>query len=295
MKLSTTLIPVKCIGKPGYTFEDMIRDTVEAGFTVLDFPFHSKMATFLNDGEDWKTPMKEYRALAESLGARFRYAHIPFGYPPADDKEAWALFNRRCGRALQAAAELGVEWAVAHPYDMAAPLYDEKAALDRALGYLTPLAHIAVESGVGMAIENMVDRVLVPFRRYCSTAENLRTVIDSVRVTVSDPGRIGACLDTGHANACGLDHYAAVKVLGSRLKMLHVNDNGGLADDHIPPFTGTVHWDRLMQGLKEIGFPGDLNYEVRSSTIPGDAVEARVAYVAYLQAIGKYMISLFGA
>ena len=225
MKLSTTLIPVKCIGKPGYTFEDMIRDTVEAGFTVLDFPFHSKMATFLNDGEDWKTPIREYRAL----------------------------------------------------------------------GYLTPLAHIAVESGVGMAIENMVDRVLVPFRRYCSTAENLRTVIDSVRVTVSDPGRIGACLDTGHANACGLDHYAAVKVLGSRLKMLHVNDNGGLADDHIPPFTGTVKWDRLMQGLKEIGFPGDLNYEVRSSTIPGDAVEARVAYVAYLQAIGKYMISLFEA
>ncbi len=295
MKLSTTLLPIESYAQPSRTFEDMIRDTVNAGFTVLDFPFHSGMSTFLDDGGDWKSAMKEYRALAESLGARFRYAHIPFGYPKADDTEAWALFNRRRGRALQAAAELGVEWAVAHPYDIAAPLYDENAALDRALGYLTPLAHIAVESGVGMAIENMVDRVLVPFRRYCSTAENLRTVIDSVRVTVSDPTRIGACLDTGHANACGLDHYAAVKVLGSRLKMLHVNDNGGLADDHIPPFTGTVKWDRLMQGLKEIGFPGDFNYEVKHSSIPGATVEARKAYIAYLAAIGKYLISLYEA
>ena len=293
MKLSTTLIPIKCFANPGYTFEEMIRDTVEAGFTVLDFPLHLSRCTFLNDGEDWKTPIREYRARAESLGARFRYAHIPFGYPKAEDTEAWALFNRRCGRALEAAAALGCEWAVAHPYDMAAPLYDADAAHERAMGYLLPLAHIAVESGVGMAIENMVDRVLVPYRRYCSTVENLCLVIDAVRSVVSVPARIGACLDTGHANACGLDHYAAVKVLGERLKMLHVNDNGGLADDHVPPYAGTVHWDRLMQGLREVGFPGDFNFEVSTGRIPGEAAAARAAYVAYLAAVGTYLVGLF--
>ena len=292
MQLSTTISPYYRFSDGSFhSIPDAIRDCVRMGFTVLDFPFHS--VPFLADGEDWKTPVQEAKAVAESLGARFRYAHVPFSYPSPDDTDGWAYFTRRVNRAIEACAILGVEWTAIHPYDMAIPDYDADAAFERSINHLTPFAHLAKECGVGLAVENMVDRVLVPYRRYCATAENLNAVVDALREKVGAQ-TIGICLDTGHANACGLNHAAAIRAFGERLKMLHINDNFGLSDDHCPPFTATVNWKRLMLALREIEYPGDFNYEVDVSRIPSDACAARDAYVGYLVEIGKYLIAYEG-
>ena len=294
MKLSTTLSAY--IGSYSKTMPSLdcylaaIKDCARMGFEVLDFPFIGGSSTFLNDGEDYKTPVLECKKYAESLGCRFRYAHVPFGYPAADDTEGWALFDRKMRRSLEGCALLGIEWTAIHPYDMAAPLYDAKAAHERSINHLTPYAKLAKEYGFGIAVENTVDRVLVPYRRYCSTVENLCLVIDDLRSIVGDK-TVGACLDTGHANASGLDHYAAVHVLGERLKMLHVNDNNGLADDHIPLFCGTVNWLNLVKALKEVGYPGDFNFEIKFGGVPTAAPLAKDALVKYCMEASKYLIS----
>lgn len=295
MKLSTTLSTffVNPKNDPQVVLADSIRLCARMGFEVLDFPFCSGVCReFLSEGGDWKTPVTEAKKLAESLGCKFRYAHVPFGYPAPEDEQGWKDFDYRVRRALEACAELGVEWTAIHPYDMAIPQYDAEAAHERSMKHLTPYAHLAQELGVGIAVENMVDRVLVPYRRYCSTAENLKAVIDDLRREVGSDRYVGACLDTGHANACGLNHYAAVKVLGSRLKMLHVNDNNGLADDHVPICAGTVIWENLMKGLREVEFAGDFNYEISFRHLPENAGMAREALMHYLVEIGRYYINL---
>lgn len=51
---------------------------------------------------------------------------------------------------------------------------------------------------------------------------------------------LGFCLDTGHANLVGLDMEDFIRTLGTRLKVLHIHDNDGVADLHQIPYTFTM-------------------------------------------------------
>ena len=58
------------------------------------------------------------------------------------------------------------------------------------------------------------------------------------------------------------DIYKSVKLLGDDLKVLHVHDNYGGADDrHYFPFRGNIDWAQFVQALNEIGYKGVMNME----------------------------------
>ena len=50
----------------------------------------------------------------------------------------------------------------------------------------------------------------------------------------------------------------------------HVHDNRGRADDHLPPFAGSIDWDVAMMETQKIGYDGLLMFEVAAH---GDAVD----------------------
>ncbi len=75
----------------------------------------------------------------------------------------------------------------------------------------------------------------------------IRTLMDIVH-----DKRIGVCLDIGHA------HYSQTAIagwfeeLGDHIGYLHLSDNNGIYDDHLPLGEGTVDWeevDSLYRGL----------------------------------------------
>ena len=101
--------------------------------------------------------------------------------------------------------------------------------------------------GVNIVVENMrpVPK-FTPVHRYCQEPEELCRVADKLG--------IGICWDFGHANLAALRQSKALETVGSRLKMLHVNDNRGIDDDHLPPLFGTVDWRDAMHGLALAGF-----------------------------------------
>lgn len=75
------------------------------------------------------------------------------------------------------------------------------------------------------------------------------------------------CMDTGHTNKA--TRFAgnpsvgdAIRRLGSRLQVLHLNDNDGLTDQHKIPQTGTVDWEDTFSALDEIGYAGNYNMEI---------------------------------
>jgi len=45
-----------------------------------------------------------------------------------------------------------------------------------------------------------------------------------------------------------------------------VNDNSRILDAHNLPFMGTVAWEGIMRAIAEIGYEGDLTYEVHGYT-----------------------------
>ena len=74
---------------------------------------------------------------------------------------------------------------------------------------------------------------------------------------------VGICWDTGHANQNGFDQSRALKAVGSRLRVLHLNDNHyGIRDEHLVPYMGEIDWAHTMETLAEIGYSGTLNLEV---------------------------------
>ncbi len=79
---------------------------------------------------------------------------------------------------------------------------------------------------------------------------------------------IGICFDVGHANTMGLiDGFLELK---DRFVNIHVHDNMGATDEHLPVGKGTVDFPRLLGGLS--GYSG--RYVIESRGVD-DAVQSQ--------------------
>ncbi|NLT73630.1 MAG: sugar phosphate isomerase/epimerase [Chloroflexi bacterium] len=73
---------------------------------------------------------------------------------------------------------------------------------------------------------------------------------------------LGVCVDTGHANLGDLLAPRAIRMAGSRLLTLHLHDNHGQADDHLPPGRGNIDWTAVMEALRDVRYSGPLQLEL---------------------------------
>lgn len=76
-----------------------------------------------------------------------------------------------------------------------------------------------------------------------------------------DPA-VGVCLDTGHTWLGG-SWRRFVEVAGARLTHVHIHDNHGYLDDHLPPGDGVLNWNEIRQSLDDAGFDGWAMLELR--------------------------------
>jgi sugar phosphate isomerase/epimerase len=74
---------------------------------------------------------------------------------------------------------------------------------------------------------------------------------------------VGACLDTGHA-FLARELATVIHKLSGHLHMVHVNDNRGDRDDHLPPGEGHIDWSWVLQELRRHQFEGTLILELSS-------------------------------
>ena len=186
-------------------------------------------------------------------------------------------------RAIDAAALLGVDYAVLHPNAATMPLkkFNRTQQYDSVMTQLSPYAEHAEKVGVNIVVENMrVFPGAMLMHRYCQSPDELCEVADALG--------IGVCWDFGHANISGIKQSEGITYVGKRLKVLHINDNAAVDDEHIPPFMGNVDWRDAMHGLALIGFEGPLNFELSAKKIPK---ALRKEYAAYVVAAAKELMS----
>lgn len=80
-------------------------------------------------------------------------------------------------------------------------------------------------------------------------------IIDSI----ASP-RVGFCFDTGHHSLrCGSGYSGAMVPAPMHL---HVNDNNGLFDQHLPAGDGLIPWDEIRSTLIDHNFSGDVVHEL---------------------------------
>ena len=190
-------------------------------------------------------------------------------------------------KELEAAAIVGAPYLVVHPLRLALREEKRKEDFELNLEFYAQLKAPSERTGVKIALENLFKRngtELCPTG--CSYSKDLAAYIDA-----QNSDRFVACLDTGHANIIGESPAEAVRTLGKRLKLLHVNDNFEVNDHHNLPGFGTVAWKLFMDALKEIGYEGTFNYETESfSRLKDVSPEIAFDYAEYAFKLAKKML-----
>lgn len=248
-------------------------NAIDAGFTGVIYHDDPHPHNPLLDTEDYEPALDAHIAKCRELGLLIRSTHIPYRFNYTDPaSEGYDYCYGMTVRALRASEYLGAEWAVVHVNEA-----------QKTVEYVKRLVADAGVSRIGIAIENL-------------PKFSLAEVIEAHDTLTREGYRVGVCLDTGHCNInkyFSYDVAEAVRVLGKRIKMLHVHDNARNADSHFAPFMGgIIQWKAVMEALADIGYEGDLNFELMPGRIPA---EAREEYEAYCVAIGRHLISVFEA
>lgn len=256
---------------------EMVEHFHRVGFEGIDFDIE----TVPDMGEDWQRTLGAVAELAAKYGIQMDYGHLPFHQVLGSDGKADPeAFSERMLHCIEAAGFAGIKNAVIHPLKAK----NGEDGFQKNVEYMTPFAEKAEKCGVKLAIENMRSpREAEGIHRYGSTADEI--------IKLADYFGVGNCWDFGHAHTTGLVQSTEIARLGSRLTVLHVNDNHAGDDLHLLPFFGTINWEDAMLGLKATGFSGVFNFECRMVRLPTDA-GTRDGAAAYALGVGRYLTGL---
>lgn len=155
------------------------------------------------------------------------------------------------GRCLEISHLLGVQVMVYHVADYSAETYaagPPQELLSAEADVLGELAERAEKLGVRIAVEN---------GSHLSVMEYMLALVDRVNSEA-----LGICIDTGHAALGDLGPARAITLSGPRLYTLHLQDNWGGADHHLPPGAGNIDWCEVAQALADVGYEGVLQLEL---------------------------------
>ena len=166
--------------------------------------------------------------------------HAPFMdlNPGAVDERVREVTVLRILQVLKRVPSFRPRVIVLHPgYDPRRYDGDVDLWLKNSLLTWKPLVKEAESLGVKMALENVFEE----------NPEPLRRLLDEMNSPF-----LGYCLDAGHGNLFSevpLEDW--VDILGSRLLEIHLHDNHGEEDEHLPLGRGSIDFPGLFSRLEE--------------------------------------------
>ena len=176
-------------------------------------------------------------------------------------------------RSLDVAAELGAEKVVAHP-PMISGMggFAENLVRPLVAEGLNQLLDHAASLDLRVCLENMFPRY-----RVCVEPTDFLPLFD----TRPD---LKLTLDTGHAfieGGKGRRLLDFIEMLGHRLGHLHVSDNKGRCDDHLPVGQGAVPFAKVARALKRNAVVDTVTLEIFTDQ-RSDLTRSREAFRQYI-------------
>ena len=127
--------------------------------------------------------------------------------------------------------------------------YEEK--IEKNIEAVGTLAERVGECSLTVCLENL------PFRKFPLSETHI--LADLIREI--DSPYLKMTFDTGHANMFDGSIGDKIRYAGDLIKIMHVHDNDGTADQHLNPYGGNIDWADLAEALFDIGYAGVLNLE----------------------------------
>jgi sugar phosphate isomerase/epimerase len=149
-------------------------------------------------------------------------------------------------KCLRFFAEIGANRMNVH-WDARAPGYSPQWIAQRNTDAFARLLPLAESLEITLMLENVEG----------DTALTLAPIFDALPT-------LGLHLDVGHANIGTKKSHVAglLEKYGDRLCHVHLSDNKGTRDDHLPIGTGTIDWRRELRTLKASGYNGTITLEI---------------------------------
>ena len=240
-----------------------LRKIKECGFDSVDFGLHGYQDdedSILNKDDaaitEYFTKVKKF---LDEIDLEVSHTHAPYYFfAPMEEflKDEFAEIFRK---AMLATKVLGSKYIVIH--GALCPDYENDFQINYEVNvkYFKKLKPYIKEYGVMIALENMDS--INPLKH--TGMPGVLSSATKMKIMMDDLGEgFCACLDTGHAFLAGQEPGKMARLLGDRLKVLHMQDGDGVNDMHIPPTCGYIDWDDFLSALHEINYEGSLNFEV---------------------------------
>lgn len=226
---------IEAIAALGFDYFEMSMDPPEAHFTTVR-----------------KARAEILKALDDNhLGL---VCHLPTFVSIADLTESIRIASlNEMLESLDVAAELRAAKVVVHPGVISGlGVFVKEQAMEYAMQSMDAIYDKAKELGLQLCLENMFPRYLtfISPDDFCGVFEKY-------------PGMM-MTLDTGHANIGG-DAERALKFIHcfrARLGHVHISDNNGKRDDHLPVGGGNFDFRRFISELKKSGYDDTITLEI---------------------------------
>ena len=180
--------------------------------------------------------------------------HAPFFdlNPGALDPLIRQVTFQRLSQALSVASRFNAHLMIIHPgFDKWRYPNLDQVWLAHAKDFFPPLLEQAAACGCRLAIENI----------YEETPDTLVQLVEEI-----DSEWFGHCFDAGHWHLFGRRPMAEwLDEINSRLFHLHLHDNHGRADDHLPVGDGTIDFTPMKLHLHKLLTLPSMTLEARSA------------------------------
>lgn len=228
------------------------------GFDAVDYNIsETETELYAWDEVTLKANMQEEAARCRAAGLEIFQVHGPWRWPPQDaTPQQREERMEKMKRSVLATELLGCRYLVVHPI---MPFGVEELGTENApktwdlnRAFFFELLPFAKAHGVTVCLENM------PMRRFSlATPEQILSFVEQM-----NDESLRICLDTGHVAVFPqLSVGDEVRRLGDLIKVLHVHDNPGDGDAHLPPKSGIIDWEDTARALREIGYGGVFSLE----------------------------------
>ena len=231
---------------------DELADIAALGFDYLELTMDPPQAHYTTIRQQMSSILTALRSQSMNI-----ICHLPTFVSTADltdsirDASLLEMFN-----SLEVAAELGSRKVVLHPGHIGGlGIYVKETALAHANNSLAAIIDRAQTLGLCVCLENMFPKCRAFFEPS-----------DFVEILQRFPD-LKLTLDTGHANINspgGRRILEFIEKFGHRIGHLHVSDNFGERDDHIPLGTGKIDFSKIVKALKQCGYDDTATLEIFS-------------------------------
>ena len=234
-----------------YNLDDCFKLAVEfgLGLEVQTFAYPTMLDEDLDERvNEYKTRLQGFDRPLAMHGAFLDMASASL------DPKVVAVARERYTKNIEIAAEVGASLVVFHANYLTNIRTEpfRRAWTQRQIDFWNPMAELAANLDVRIAIENMWEY------EPCIIADVLREVNSPYLVS---------CLDTSHAHLYGEVPFREwLDELGEFIQHIHLNNTGGVADDHRALDDGVMDYAAILPQLRALPNQVVFSLEMTSTT-----------------------------